>query len=121
MYSSVLYTRCRSITLRSVQPQTVVAAESHDQKNARLNRPLSPHLSIYQYQLTTVLSVSHRATGIILTAYAAGLAGGEDNLPRKAKKNWLNGLKVILLIILRHTLRFSMLVTKTIVLAKGEV
>nr|XP_018898435.1 PREDICTED: succinate dehydrogenase cytochrome b560 subunit, mitochondrial-like [Bemisia tabaci] len=66
---------CRSITLRSVQPQTVAAAESHDQKNARLNRPLSPHLTIYQYQLTTVLSVSHRATGIILTAYAAGLAG----------------------------------------------
>lgn len=31
-------------------------------------RPLSPHLQIYRPQLTSVLSISHRATGILLGA-----------------------------------------------------
>lgn len=29
-------------------------------------RPLSPHLQIYKYQLTSVLSITHRMTGIFL-------------------------------------------------------
>ena len=29
------------------------------------NRPLSPHLTIYKPQITSVLSISHRITGII--------------------------------------------------------
>ena len=28
-------------------------------------RPISPHLSIYKPQITSVLSISHRATGVI--------------------------------------------------------
>lgn len=31
-------------------------------------RPLSPHLMIYRKQLTSVLSISHRITGILLSA-----------------------------------------------------
>ena len=31
-------------------------------------RPLSPHLQIYKPQLTSVLSISHRATGLALSA-----------------------------------------------------
>ena len=31
------------------------------------NRPLSPHLQIYQPQLTSVLSILHRATGVVLS------------------------------------------------------
>ncbi|MGC8468644.1 MAG: succinate dehydrogenase, cytochrome b556 subunit [Acetobacteraceae bacterium] len=34
-----------------------------------VRRPLSPHLQVYRPQITTVLSIFHRATGI-------GLAGG---------------------------------------------
>ena len=30
-------------------------------------RPLSPHLSIYKPQLTSVLSISHRLTGVVLS------------------------------------------------------
>lgn len=30
------------------------------------NRPLSPHLQVYKPQLTSVLSITHRATGIAL-------------------------------------------------------
>ncbi|MGH8119274.1 MAG: succinate dehydrogenase, cytochrome b556 subunit [Gammaproteobacteria bacterium] len=33
---------------------------------ARTNRPLSPHLQIYKPQLTTVLSITHRGTGVFL-------------------------------------------------------
>ena len=32
------------------------------------NRPLSPHLQVYKPQLTSVMSISHRATGIALAA-----------------------------------------------------
>ena len=31
-------------------------------------RPLSPHLQIYRWQLTSVLSILHRATGVALSA-----------------------------------------------------
>ena len=34
--------------------------------NRPTNRPLSPHLQIYKWQLTSVLSILHRATGIAL-------------------------------------------------------
>lgn len=50
--------------------------ESHDERNLRFNRPQSPHLTIYKPQLTSMLSITHRGTGIALTGYAAifGLA-----------------------------------------------
>src|SRR4051794_10394846 len=31
-------------------------------------RPLSPHLQVYRWQLTSVLSILHRVTGVALTA-----------------------------------------------------
>lgn len=33
----------------------------------RANRPLSPHLQVYRPQLTSVLSILHRGTGVLLT------------------------------------------------------
>ena len=48
-------------------------------------RPLSPHLQIYRPQLTSVLSIAHRGTGIVLAAGALflvywlnALAAGAD-------------------------------------------
>jgi succinate dehydrogenase / fumarate reductase, cytochrome b subunit len=38
------------------------------------HRPLSPHLQIYKWQLTSVLSILHRATGIALSVGALYLA-----------------------------------------------
>lgn len=47
------------------------------------NRPLSPHLQIYRPQLTSVLSITHRATGVflslgtlLLSAWLLALADG---------------------------------------------
>lgn len=41
---------------------------------ATSNRPLSPHLQIYRPQLTSVLSLLHRATGLILALGAVLVA-----------------------------------------------
>ncbi len=35
-----------------------------------IERPLSPHLQVYRPQLTSVLSFTHRATGVLLSAGA---------------------------------------------------
>jgi succinate dehydrogenase / fumarate reductase cytochrome b subunit len=40
---------------------------------AKRARPLSPHLQIYDPQITSVLSILHRATGVALTLGAAFL------------------------------------------------
>jgi succinate dehydrogenase / fumarate reductase, cytochrome b subunit len=42
--------------------------------NRPVHRPLSPHLQIYRWQLTAVLSILHRATGIALAVGALYLA-----------------------------------------------
>ncbi|MEE8264688.1 MAG: succinate dehydrogenase, cytochrome b556 subunit [Gammaproteobacteria bacterium] len=34
---------------------------------AQDKRPLSPHMQVYRWQLTSVLSITHRGTGILLT------------------------------------------------------
>lgn len=41
---------------------------------AAVNRPLSPHLQIYKPQLTSVLSITHRGTGVFLTLGALFLS-----------------------------------------------
>ena len=53
------------------------------------NRPLSPHLQVYRPQLTSVLSISHRFTGIInslglivVVAWLASLAAGPEAYDR---------------------------------------
>ena len=38
------------------------------------NRPLSPHLLIYKPQLTTILSITHRGTGVFLSVGALFLS-----------------------------------------------
>ena len=50
------------------------------------NRPLSPHLQVYKPQLTSVLSITHRATGvalaagtILLTWWIVAAASGEES------------------------------------------
>ncbi|XP_043598332.1 succinate dehydrogenase cytochrome b560 subunit, mitochondrial-like [Bombus pyrosoma] len=55
--------------------------ETHDEKNMRLKRPMSPHLTIYQIQLTAFLSITHRTTGMILSSYAMLLGIGTLLIP----------------------------------------
>lgn len=48
-------------------------------------RPLSPHLQVYKPQLTTILSIMHRGTGVLLglsafalAAWLFSVAGGDE-------------------------------------------
>ncbi len=50
-----------------------------------VERPLSPHLQVYKPQLTSILSITHRGTGVflslgalLLTFWLVGLATGEQ-------------------------------------------
>ncbi len=50
------------------------------------NRPTSPHLQVYRLPLTGIISISHRITGVMLSAglilfvyVISALAGGEDS------------------------------------------
>lgn len=56
---------------------TSTVCETHDEKNTRLKRPMSPHLTIYQVQLTSVLSITHRITGAVLSSYVMALGMGK--------------------------------------------
>ncbi|XP_072748704.1 succinate dehydrogenase cytochrome b560 subunit, mitochondrial [Anoplolepis gracilipes] len=58
-----------------------ITCESHDEKNMRLKRPMSPHLTIYEIQLTALLSITHRTTGIILASYTTFLGLGTLLIP----------------------------------------
>lgn len=44
-------------------------------KNANLQRPMSPHLTVYSFPMPAILSISHRITGVALTGAvcAAGI------------------------------------------------
>lgn len=56
-----------------VQGQTSANKEFWS-KNKELSRPMSPHLTIYKFELPAILSIMHRATG--LGASVALYAGG---------------------------------------------
>lgn len=50
------------------------------------NRPLSPHLQVYKPQYTSILSITHRATGVALAVgtllliyWLVGAAGGPES------------------------------------------
>ena len=64
-------------------------------------RPLSPHLQIYKPQLTSILSILHRATGVtlsmgsvILVSWIIALTLGEETyvIYTKIINHWFNHL-----------------------------
>ncbi|GLH12842.1 Succinate dehydrogenase cytochrome b560 subunit, mitochondrial [Gryllus bimaculatus] len=57
-------------------PAPPPSTETFDEKNARLKRPQSPHLTIYKPQLTSMLSITHRMTGMALCGYMTVLGLG---------------------------------------------
>ncbi|XP_037558371.1 succinate dehydrogenase cytochrome b560 subunit, mitochondrial [Dermacentor silvarum] len=49
--------------MSAMSPKQAEVTEHFFKKNKSLKRPLSPHLSIYAPQMTSMLSLTHRATG----------------------------------------------------------
>merc|ERR1712066_421915 len=54
--------------------ETVAGGEDFFERNKRLARPTSPHLTIHKMQLTAVLSITHRGTGCAQSALLSGAA-----------------------------------------------
>ena len=59
-------------------PQSTLKGEAYEDRNRRLNRPLSPHLSIHKLQNNMLMSISHRAAGFILSSVLSGFAIGKS-------------------------------------------
>merc|ERR1719431_822563 len=63
-------------TMKPIAQSEHLTGQEYWAKNKALKRPISPHLTIYKFQLTSMLSITHRATGLIqsgmLTVFAVG-------------------------------------------------
>lgn len=59
---SPLYS-ARSVGIKIVQ-EPGLDKLSYEEKNEKLKREMSPHLTIYRPQLTSMLSITHRFTGM---------------------------------------------------------
>jgi len=77
-------------------------------------RPLSPHLQIYKPQLTSVLSISHRATGVALSIGAVLLvwwlvaAATGDGAYAAAQGFWHSWLGLLVLLGFTFSLFFHL-------------
>lgn len=99
----------RSVSLKVI-PTPTESTETFDQKNVRMNRNLSPHLTIYKPQLTSMLSITHRGTGMALTGYAAIFGLSALVCPEGANSvvNMIEGLQLgtVSLAALKFTIAF---------------
>lgn len=68
-----------SFTMKPVEANTCKpqAGEVFEAKNKRLNRPISPHITIYNFGPNMAFSILHRITGIAHYGMWTGLAGGK--------------------------------------------
>merc|ERR1711962_320257 len=57
------------MAMKTMSPEEhKISRENFWSKNDRLKRPMSPHLTIYKMQMTSVLSITHRMTGLAQSA-----------------------------------------------------
>lgn len=68
----------KSIEANRTKPLT---NENFEDKNKRLQRPISPHLTVYKFQSNMALSITHRFTGLAQNGFIYGLALGNINIP----------------------------------------
>uniref|UniRef100_A0A8C6VWC0 Succinate dehydrogenase cytochrome b560 subunit, mitochondrial n=1 Tax=Nothobranchius furzeri TaxID=105023 RepID=A0A8C6VWC0_NOTFU len=70
--------------LQTVAPMGSTAKEEMDKfwsKNTRLNRPVSPHVTIYKWSVPMMMSITHRGTGIALSGAISAFAVAALVLP----------------------------------------
>ncbi|XP_037574102.1 succinate dehydrogenase cytochrome b560 subunit, mitochondrial [Dermacentor silvarum] len=70
--ATALPTACLA-PMSAMSPKQAEATEHFFKKNKSLERPLSPHLSIYAPQMSWVPSLIHRTTGIGMTVCLYGM------------------------------------------------
>lgn len=63
------------MAMKTMSPEEhKISRENFWSKNDRLKRPMSPHLTIYKMQMTSVLSITHRFTGLAQSGIMYGYA-----------------------------------------------
>lgn len=68
-------------TPKTTPPKALTPADSYKiLVSQRLNRPVAPHLAIYKWQITSVLSVLERITGAVLAGSKSQLLGALPKL-----------------------------------------
>lgn len=82
----------RNVTIKVV-PATPPPKETYDEANIRMQRPMSPALGIYKPQITTILSLAHRTTGILLTTYVTALGIGALICPQDVSEGIVSMLQ----------------------------
>jgi succinate dehydrogenase / fumarate reductase, cytochrome b subunit len=81
---------------------------------ARIERPLSPHIQIYKPQLTSVLSITHRGAGIVLSVGTVFLvwwlvaAATSDDAFDGAQAFWRSWFGILLLFGWTYSLFFHL-------------
>ncbi|XP_026006566.1 succinate dehydrogenase cytochrome b560 subunit, mitochondrial [Astatotilapia calliptera] len=73
-----------SVLYRHVAPMGSTAKEEMNKfwdKNSRLNRPMSPHVTIYKWSVPMMMSITHRGTGIGLSGAISAFAVAALVLP----------------------------------------
>ncbi|XP_031641004.1 succinate dehydrogenase cytochrome b560 subunit, mitochondrial-like [Contarinia nasturtii] len=93
LYQNALFTTSanKCVQLKIVKP-TNHDNLSYEEKNSLLKREQSPHLTIYKPQLTSMISISHRISGLALTGFAACLCIGAV-LPPNDISYWLTAIE----------------------------
>jgi len=68
-------TTSAGMAMKTMSPEEhKISRENFWSKNDRLKRPMSPHLTIYKMQMTSVLSITHRMTGLAQSGIMYGYA-----------------------------------------------
>lgn len=68
-------------TMKPIAAAEALQGQEFWAKNKKLARPLSPHLTIYKPQLTSMLSISHRITGCVQSGILSAAALGVMVMP----------------------------------------
>ncbi|XP_075226780.1 succinate dehydrogenase cytochrome b560 subunit, mitochondrial-like [Lycorma delicatula] len=71
--TSLQQLRCLIIKPKEI---TALPPETYEEKNERLKRPMSPHVTIYKMQFQSYTSIGHRITGMMMYGYVFLLAAG---------------------------------------------
>eukprot|EP00579_Thalassiosira_antarctica_P032123 CAMPEP_0202001664 /NCGR_PEP_ID=MMETSP0905-20130828/7709_1 /ASSEMBLY_ACC=CAM_ASM_000554 /TAXON_ID=420261 /ORGANISM="Thalassiosira antarctica, Strain CCMP982" /LENGTH=178 /DNA_ID=CAMNT_0048558405 /DNA_START=130 /DNA_END=666 /DNA_ORIENTATION=- len=71
--SSIAPTLARSMTILSKESGIEFKKENYSSRMAATQRPVSPHVTIYSFPISSLASITTRVTGITLSFGAAGL------------------------------------------------
>ncbi|XP_054881244.1 succinate dehydrogenase cytochrome b560 subunit, mitochondrial [Poeciliopsis prolifica] len=72
------------VLYRHAAPMGTTAKEEMNKfwdKNSRLNRPMSPHITIYKWSIPMMMSITHRGTGVGLSGAISAFAMAALILP----------------------------------------